>query len=48
MRLRWVLGVLPVVCRVAGMLFIEAPAGVGDAYSDTPSDYNTNNTKTGL
>jgi carboxypeptidase C (cathepsin A) len=29
------------------MLFIEAPAGVGFSYSDTPSDYNTNDTKTG-
>lgn len=32
--------------RVANMLFIEAPASVGFSYSDTPSDYNTNDTKT--
>jgi hypothetical protein len=46
--IRWVLGVLSRMCRVANMLFIEAPAGVGFSYSDTPSDYNTNYTKTGL
>jgi serine carboxypeptidase-like clade 2 len=33
--------------RVANMLFIEAPAGVGFSYSDTPSDYITNDNKTG-
>jgi serine carboxypeptidase-like clade 2 len=28
------------------MLYIEAPCGVGFSYSDTPSDYNTNDAKT--
>ncbi|ELR20229.1 serine carboxypeptidase [Acanthamoeba castellanii str. Neff] len=34
--------------RVANMLFIEAPAGVGFSYSDTPSDYITNDNKTAV
>jgi len=32
--------------QVANMLYIEAPCGVGFSYSDTPSDYNTNDLKT--
>jgi carboxypeptidase C (cathepsin A) len=31
---------------MANMLFVEAPAGVGFSYSNTPSDYNTNDNKT--
>lgn len=32
--------------KLSNMLFVEAPAGVGFSFSDTPSDYRTNDTIT--
>jgi serine carboxypeptidase-like clade 1 len=32
--------------KVSNMLYVEAPAGVGFSYSDTRTDYNTNDTQT--
>lgn len=32
--------------KIANMIFLDSPAGVGYSYSDTPSDYFTNNNKT--
>jgi len=32
--------------KVANVLYLEAPAGVGFSYSDTSSDYNTDDSKT--
>jgi carboxypeptidase C (cathepsin A) len=34
--------------RVANVLYIDAPAGVGYSYSDTAADYSTDNEKTAL
>lgn len=34
--------------RIANMLFLEAPAGVGFSYADRRSDYATNDTQTAL
>ncbi len=33
--------------RVANVLYIESPAGVGFSYSDVKEDYNTGDNKTG-
>jgi len=32
--------------QISNMIFLEAPAGVGFSYSNTPSDYSTNDTQT--
>jgi len=34
--------------RIANMIFLEAPAGVGFSYSNTPSDYNTDDNITAM
>ena len=32
--------------KAANMLYVDAPAGVGMSYSETPRDYHTNDTQT--